>query len=789
MQRFVLLVGCLPAVGMSAVTFVGASRVPEQALHAQLPNAIFSQPNESLVSQGIASLHATGNFERIDATLEGQDVTFHLVERPLIAEVVLSGNRLIPKAAILEGFKTANLAQGDVLNPAILTAVIQEIQTQYVAQGYHNSQINVDFEPLEGNRVRVLVDFVEGKAARTQDIRFIGNTHFTDEELKDILTLVANGRLKKGVFTQQKLQTSLNRLLNHYKNAGFFHANIRHHQVIVDENLDQVTVEIGLDEGTRYTFAAPIFVGQHDLDQATLEDLSAIIQDGYYSAAAVQQTSDAIGEHLSRQGYFLASVEPHYALNDETKQVAVQYVINQNQPVRVRRINFSGNIKTKDTVLRREMRQMEGALANSQALAISRARLMQTGYFQNVILTTDPVPSTHDQIDVNIEVVEQPSGSTSLAAGYSQGGGVTFQADLSQNNFLGTGNKVTAAFARSQTQDSYNLGFTNPYLTKDGISGSANAYYRKTKYDNKNVSNFVTDSYGATLSAGYPINERQRLSFGVNLDDTTVKGGQHMAASAVMDMMQDGGTADLTPPPSFQNSYKTANAILGWQYSSLDKPIFPTKGMSHHLDITLGGGDKTYQKAVYRGNVYQPLGDDGFGIRGYTKLGYGENLPFYENFYAGGYGSVRGYRPSSLGPKSQTYAQAQNPKTTTPVYSEEVGGNALASLGAELILPMPFKGDWTQNMRPVVFVEGGQVFDTQGKDKTVFNPKTVNPNHTAQSTTHPLIIQDKKMRYSAGVASTWYTPIGPISLSYAKPIGNQDGDRTETVQFQIGNVF
>ena len=263
--------------------------------------------------------------------------------------------------------------------------------------------------------------------------------------------------------------------------------------------------------------------------------------------------------------------------------------------------------------------------------------------------------------------------------------------------------------------------------------------------------------------------------------------------------MEDGGTADFNNAASFENDYTTYNAILGWSYSSLDRPVFPTSGMSHNVDLTLGFGDKTFQKVVYQGNIYKPFIKDSV-LRGYTRLGYGNNLPFYENFYAGGYGSVRGYDASSLGPRSQGYEYLANGLRT--VRGEIVGGNALATFGAELILPLPFKGDWVDQVRPVIFVEGGQVFDTTGMKDEVVDIGTINPDllkKVNKDTQQPiindsnryinLINDDRDLRFSAGVGATWYTPIGPLSISYAKPINSKDTDETDKVQFQIGSVF
>ncbi len=281
------------------------------------------------------------------------------------------------------------------------------------------------------------------------------------------------------------------------------------------------------------------------------------------------------------------------------------------------------------------------------------------------------------------------------------------------------------------------------------------------------------------------------MSAGLNVDKTTVRGGSRLGVSNVQQIIDGGGTFEKftdVERTGFKNDYQTYNLLLGWDYSTLDRPVFPNKGMSHTVDATIGLGDASYQKLVYRGNIYYPIYKD-WVARGYTKLGYGNDLPFYENFYAGGYGSVRGYESSTLGPKSQSYADAID-KDIRYLQDEEVGGNALVSFGTELILPMPFKGDWADQVRPVLFAEGGQVFDTTDKeDRDFINPKTGAPYENKDGSPVKLLTQDNKFRFSAGLGVTWYTPIGPISLSYAVPIGDKEGDETEKVQFQIGNTF
>ncbi|WP_298808116.1 outer membrane protein assembly factor BamA [uncultured Psychrobacter sp.] len=765
------------------IGFNGLQRLTPDSLYPVLPVTVGDTVNDSSLAASIKALYATENFADIQSRVEGGKLRFDVIERPTIAEVTFEGNKLIPKEGLEQGLKNAGLSAGDVLKQSTLQGVANELQQQYISQGYYNSNIEVDQTVLDGNRVKLDVRFVEGKPAKVVDINIIGNKHFSDEEIKDVFAVKESSwtRLlsKSDRYAQEKLAASLESLKALYQNDGYVRFSVDNAVLNISEDKSSVFIEVSLSEGEQYQFGEVNFLGKPTFENSELKELVSFAPNEKYSQAKLDETTASLKRRYGNEGYYLAQIRPVPRINDDTKMVDVDYYIDPARPIYVRRINFTGNIKTQDEVLRREMRQLEGTLSSNDKIQLSRTRLMRTGFFKNVTVDVKPVPNQPDQVDVNYVVEEQPSGSSTIAAGYSQSGGVTFQLDLTQNNFMGTGNRVKAALSRSETRDSYSLGYTDPYFTENGVSQGISGYYRKTKYDDDNVSNYVTDSYGATLNYSYPIDETKRLSAGLNVDNTTVRGGRYLGISNVQQLLDDGGTQ--TPEnetdgiATFKNDYQTYNLLFGWDYSTLDRPVFPTKGMSHKVDATIGIGDANYQKLTYSGNIYYPLYKDVIA-RGYTKLGYGNDLPFYENFYAGGYGSVRGYESSTLGPKSENYYDAVNGIAGN--LDEEVGGNALATFGAELILPMPFKGDWADQVRPVLFAEGGQVFDTTGKEDETF-----------RETDYTLITQDNDFRYSAGAGVTWYTPIGPISLSYAVPFGDKEGDETEKVQFQIGNTF
>ncbi|WP_367103553.1 outer membrane protein assembly factor BamA [uncultured Psychrobacter sp.] len=782
------------------IGFTGLQRLTPDSLYTVLPITVGDTVTDASLAASIRALYATDNFANIQSRVEGGQLRFDVIERPIIAEVNFEGNKLIPEEGLEQGLSNAGLAEGDVLKQATLQGVANELQQQYISQGYYNSNIEVDQTLLDGNRVRLDVRFIEGKPAKVVDINVIGNTHFSDEEIKDVFAVKESSWTrflsKSDRYAQEKLAASLENLTALYQNDGYVRFAVDNAVLNISEDKRNVFVEVSLSEGDQYQFGEINFLGEPKFDTSELNDLVTFAPNEQYSQAQLDATTAALKNRYGNAGYYLAEVRPVPRINDDTKIVDIDYYIDPVRPIYVRRINFSGNIKTQDEVLRREMRQLESALASNEKIQLSRTRLMRTGFFKTVTVDVKPVPNQPDQIDVNYIVEEQPSGSSTIAAGYSQSGGVTFQLDLTQNNFMGTGNRVNAALSRSETRDSYSLGYTDPYFTENGVSQGVSAYYRETKYDDRNVSNYVTDSYGATLRYGYPVDETKRVSAGINFDSTSVRGGRYLGVSNVDQIIEDDGSVanfegndEFVGRTGFKNDYNTYNLLLGWDYSTLDRPVFPTKGMSHTVDATFGFGDSNYQKAIYRGNIYYPVYKDVIA-RGYTKLGYGNDLPFYENFYAGGYGSVRGYEASTLGPRSKAYDDAI--RGVNRIRDEEVGGNALATFGTELILPMPFKGDWADQVRPVLFAEGGQVFDTTDKeDRNFIDPVTGERpvDREGNPVDVPLLTQDNDLRFSAGAGITWYTPIGPISLSYAVPIGDKEDDETEKVQFQIGSTF
>ncbi|WP_180065064.1 MULTISPECIES: outer membrane protein assembly factor BamA [unclassified Acinetobacter] len=789
----------------------GLVRLTPDNVAGMIPFSAGDRVNDQIISNSIRSMFASGLFDDVKSSQVGNTLVYTVVERPVISKVELKGNKLIPKEALEEGLKKMGLSEGEVLKKSSLQTVETELEQQYMQQGRYDADVKVITTAQPNNRVNVLIEFEEGQSAKVFDINIIGNTVFKESEIKQIFALKESGWnsiiSRNDRYAREKMAASLEALRAMYLNKGYINFNITNSSLNLSEDKKHVFIEVSVDEGEQFKFGETHFLGDTLYTQTDLNALKLYKDGDLYSQEKVNGVKQLLLRKYGNAGYYFAEVNIVPEINKDTKLVDLNYYVNPGQQVTVRRINFTGNSKTADEVLRREMRQMEGALASNEKIDLSKVRLERTGFFKTVDVKPARIPGTPDQIDLNVNVEEQHSGTSTLAVGFSQSGGVTFQAGLSQTNFLGTGNAVSIDLSRSETQDYYNLSVTDPYFTIDGVRRGYNMYYRKTKLDDDyNVNNYVTDSFGGGINFGYPIDENQSISMGLNVDKTDVTTGPYVSTYVADYLTSHGGketktgqycpgTTDVdkgcvdskgnvinTLPygAEYQGDFLTYNLNLGWSYNTLNRPVFPTSGMSHRVnaEVALPGSDVEYQKVTYDAQAYFPLGKD-FVFRGYGKLGYGNDLPFYKNFYAGGFGSVRGYDNSTLGPKYPgVYYQDTN---QTDYDMEEVGGNALIQFGTELALPVPFKGDWARQVRPVLFAEGAQVFDTQCD--------------VSQSSEDRKYCKDnfgfdmKNMRYSVGAGFTWITMIGPISLSYAFPLNDKAGDETKEIQFEIGRTF
>ena len=799
----------------------GLVRLTPASIYSMLPINSGDRVSDPMIAEAIRTLYASGLFDDIKAYKEKDVLVFKVVERPVISKLEFKGNKIIPKEALEQGLKKMGIAEGEVFKKSALQTIETELEQQYTQQGRYDADVTVETVARPNNRVELKLNFNEGTAAKIFDINIIGNTVFSDSDIKQIFAVKESGWAsvvtRNDRYAREKMAASLEALRALYLNKCYINFNIINSQLNISEDKKHIFIEVSVDEGSQFKFGETKFLGDALYKPEELQMLKLYKDGETYSQEKVNAVKQLLLRKYGNAGYYYAEVNIVPEINNQTGIVNLNYYINPGQQVTVRRINFTGNSKTADEVLRREMRQMEGALASNEKIDLSKVRLERTGFFKTVDVKPVRVPNSPDQVDLNVNVEEQHSGTTTLAVGYSQNGGVTFQAGLSQTNFMGTGNRVAIDLSRSETQDYYNLSVTDPYFTIDGVSRGYNVYYRKTKLNKDyNVNNYVTDSVGGSLSFGYPIDENQSLSASIGIDQTKVTTGPSVSTYIRDYLLANGGKAtgsstycpedqwakdadgkytgecnpggEITYDNAFEGEFLTYTLNLGWSYNTLNRPIFPTSGMSHRVGLEVGipGSDVDYQKLTYDAQAFMPLWG-GFVLRGYGKLGYGNDLPFYKNFYAGGYGSVRGYDNSSLGPKYPSVIFQETGQSDPD--PEEVGGNALVQFGTELALPLPFKGDWARQVRPVLFAEGAQVFDTQCNVPTgsiLVNSTNVDIKQYCKDNYN---FNFDNMRYSVGVGFTWITMIGPLSLSYAFPLNDKKGDDTKSIQFEIGRTF
>lgn len=734
------------------IRFEGLMRVSPASLYAQLPLNNGDSVDEAKVSDLVRILFKTGSFEDVVAERDGDVLIFRLTERPAIAAIKLDGNKVIDSDTLMKALKDAGLTEGEVLKRATLDHIKGELQRQYLSQGRYDATIDVTQTAKPRNRVAIEIKINEGESARIIAINLIGAKAFSQKELIKLF------QLKKTHFTsffkgddkyaRERLMGDLENLRSFYLDRGYINFNINSHQVTLSQDKKSVFIDVSFTEGEKYQFGDVKILGELPVAEPTLRKLILFKTGMTYSQQLVTASSKLIKQRLGTEGYLFSEINPIPEIDEQKKQVSLSFFVNPAKQTYVRRINFRGNAKTDDHVLRREMRQFEGSLASTDKIDLSKLRLQRLGFFKDVSVETPKVPNTTDQVDVNITVEEQPSGTLTASIGYSQGSGAIFSLGVSQNNFLGSGNKVGINLNRSQTSDNYNLSFLDPYFTLDGISRGYNLYYRNTKLDELNVSRYATDSQGASLTFGYPIDETKSISFALGIDQTDITLG-NLASQLVQNFVKDHG-----------KSITTYTGSLSWNYSTLNRGVFATNGASQRLnfEFAIPPSDVNYFKLSYNGQIYFPLNDD-FTVRLRTDLGYGDSMPFYKNYFAGGYGSVRGYRDNTLGPRSPAFANDPDP--------EVVGGNILVENSIELIVPTPFAKNYRQ-LRTVFFVDSGMVYYRNNA---------------------PYNFDLSNLRYSAGVSIAWLTAIGPLSFSLSRPFNDQETDEKQSFQFTIGQPF
>jgi outer membrane protein insertion porin family len=758
---------------VSDIRIEGLQRVSAGTVFSALPINVGDQVDQQSVREASRSIFATGFFADVAMAQENGVLVIVVTERPAITEINLDGNKAIQSEQLLDALTDNGLSEGQIFRQSILEGMAQELQRQYVSQGRYGAVVTTDVEELPRNRVAINIDIDEGSVAKIRHINIIGNKSFSEKELREDFELNETGfwswLTSNDKYSREKLTGDIETLETWYLDRGYLAFEIKNTQVSVSPNKESVYITINIDEGETYKISEIELSGELKLPESEIRSMILMAKGMRFSQALMTTSSELITRRYGNEGYTFAKVEGYPELNKEDKTAKVTFVLMPGMRAYVRRIDFRGNTKTQDEVLRREMRQMEGSSANNSLIDLSKVRLERLGYFKQVEVETIPVPDVNDQIDVIYTVEEQPSGSIGASIGYAQGYGMVLGANLSENNFLGTGKKVTVAVNRSTYQDSLNLSFSEPYFTVDGVNVGYSVFARETDYDKINVSSFSTNSKGANVSWGYPVSEVERIGFGFGFENLEIRSGNY-SSREIRDFLEANG-----------NNFDVFNLNLNWSKSTLNRGMFATRGASQRvaLNLALPGSGLEYYKMTYKGQYLRGL-TRSLTLKLRADLGLGESygdttqLPFFKNFYGGGFGSVRGFERNSLGPQDTPCAGGDESCTTSSIYSrpDPIGGNVQIEFGAEIIFPMPFIKD-TRSMQSAFFLDVGNIFNTKCGETQIncFKPDV------------------GELRYSIGVGATWLSAMGPLTFSFAKPLNASDYDEIEMFQFSLGNQF
>ena len=725
----------------------GLQRISAGTVFNYLPVQVGSSISDKDYPEIIRALFKTGFFTDVNLERRGNVLVVTVTERPAIAEVRITGNKDISTEDLQKSLKEVGLAEGRVFDRSLLDKVEQELLRQYYSRGRYAVQVKTQVQPLERNRVAITLDISEGAVASIVQINIVGNKAFTEKELLGLLQSSTPGWFsfftKDDQYSKQKLAADIETLRSFYLDRGYLKFNVESTQVSITPDKQDVYVTINVTEGEPYTIEDVRLAGNFGVVQEQeLQQLITLKPGETFSRTKTGEITKKIGERLGEEGYAFANVNTVPQVDDENRKVALTFVVDPGKRVYVRRINFQGNTKTEDEVLRREMRQAEGSWYSTKDLNRSKTRLQRLDYLESVNVETPAVPGANDQVDVNYTIVERPSGSLMFGIGYGQESGLLLNASVTQNNFLGTGNQLALVLNNSDSGENYSFTFNNPYYTLDGVSLGFRAFYQNIDASELNTANFVRNAAGGQVLFGFPLNEFDTLRLSPGYQHIWIDTTSETPIEIDQYLRENGDT------------YDQITLDASWARDSRDRTIFPTSGGLNQMvgQLALPGSTAEFYKLNLRSVAYFPLarwltwsvsGEIGYGD------GYGDadGLPFFENYYAGGLRSVRGWKANTLGPRYS---------------NDEPSGGAFKTVAStQLIMPVPFM-DKSENIRVAAFFDIGNVFAT------------------------PSDFDANELRYSVGLSGLWISPLGPIVLSVAAPLNEQSGDETEVFQFSFG---
>ncbi|WP_455291987.1 outer membrane protein assembly factor BamA [Vibrio parahaemolyticus] len=772
----------------------GLQRVALGAALLKMPVRVGDTIDQGDVAEIIRALYASGNFEDVKVLRDGGVLMVQVKERPTIASISFSGNKAIKDEQLQENLNASGVREGEALDRTTLSNIEKGLEDFYYSVGKYNATVKAVVTPLPRNRSDLKFVFTEGVSAKIQQINFIGNGVFSDEELLSRFNLNVDvpwwNFLADEKYQKQVLAGDIEALKSFYLDRGYLKFNVDSTQVAISPDKKGVYITLGLEEGEVYTVKDVKFRGDLIGEEATFERLVPFEDNETYNGSLVTSMEEGIKRVLGESGYAYPQVNTIPEFDDENKQVSLVVNVDPGNRIYVRDIRFTGNNSTKDEVLRREMRQMEGSWLNSKSIETGKTRLNRLGYFENVEVQTVRVPGSDDQVDLVYSVKEANSGSVNFGVGYGTESGVSFQVGLQQDNFLGSGNRVGINAMMNDYQKNVSLDYRDPYWNLDGVSLGGKIFYDEFEASEAGIVDYTNQSYGASLTWGFPFDELNRFEFGVGYTHNKI--GNLSPYLQVEQFLQ--AQADNIDSSGALNT-NDFDFNISWTRNNLNRGYFPTAGNHQRAfyKMTVPGSDVQYFKMQYDVRQYVPLtkkheftllfrGRLGYG-NGYGQTDGNDNLfPFYENYYAGGFTTLRGFGSNSVGPKAvyRDYSGSNNGADTAT--DDSVGGNAVALASIELIVPTPFASDEVRNqIRTSIFFDMASIWDTE------FDYRDSGAEYGDRY--YYDYSDPTNYRSSYGAALQWMSPMGPLVFSLAKPIKKFDGDDEEFFTFTIGRTF
>ncbi len=726
----------------------GLQRIESGTVFASLPFRVGDTYNDESGAAAIRALFALGLFKDVRLDTQGDVLVVIVEERPSISEVEWVGLKEFDKDVLVKALKEVGIAEGRPFDKALADKAEQELKRQYITRSLYGAEVVTTVTPVERNRVKLTFTISEGGPSKIKEIRITGNQAFSEDTLKDQFNLDVGGWLswytKSDRYSRTKLNADLETLRSYYLSRGYLEFRVDSTQVAISADKQEISIAINVTEGERFVVSGVKlegnFLGKDD-------EFKALVKIGLgqpYNAETVTETTKAFTDYFGKSGFAFARVDARPEIDRLNNRVSFVLQAEPSRRAYVRRINVAGNNRTRDEVIRREFRQLEAAWYDGDKIKLSRDRVDRLGFFTEVNIDTQEVPATTDQVDLTINVVEKPTGSVSLGAGFSSTEKVALTFGIRQENAFGSGNYLATEVNTSRYNRTIVVSTTDPYFTQDGISRTIDVFHRTTRPYLGDLNAYSLVSSGAGMRFGVPFSEIDTVYFGANLEQTSIRPGNSLPNAYVEYMQQFGTTSNALP------------LTVGWARDGRDSALVPTRGVLQRFNADLSvAGDARYVRTNYQIQQYTPLTKK-YTLALNADLGWGQGIgdrpyPLFKNYFVGGLGSVRGFQQSTLGPSD----------STNSLY---LGGSKKVVLNGELMVPFPGAGN-DRTLRLFAFTDVGRAFGENEK------------------------ISLSELRSSYGVGLSWISPMGPLRFSYAMPIKRQVADKIQRLQFQIGTSF